>query len=141
MACLTSARVRAVLRGTFFLSIGAITLAFGGIWGDRQRSFLARASLAEGVVSDLYSGAAHLLISFSDKAGQTYDFYTSGWISYRKGQRVRVLYLPDNPKRSAQLDDAGALWFTPLLLGMLGLLHVSAGVYIIARRKKEKTDA
>ena len=53
--------------------------------------------------------------------------------SYRVGERPRVLYRPDDPAGSASVDAFGALWFVPLLLGLIGAFFVAGGALLLAR--------
>jgi hypothetical protein len=108
--------------------IGVALLVVGGVIGASVRSFLRTATAADGVVARLNAGGSHPQIEFTTAAGRRVSYPQGGFISgYKPGDKVRVLYRDEAPEQTARLDSFGALWFAPLLLGLLGLGFVAAG--------------
>jgi len=104
------------------------------------RDFAARAVEAQGVVTDLVrsrsssrssgSGSYSPVVAFETAQGQRIEF--TGSLStnppaYRPGERVRVLYLPDDPY-SADIGDFWNQWFLSILLGGMGTVFAAVGV-------------
>lgn len=126
-------RVKAVI----FLVVGAGLLLTALAIGAGVRSFIVESDRAHGRVTRLAAGGSHPEIEFTTASGQAISFSDSGFISgYRSGDEVAVRYRPSEPKLSAKLDTFGALWFAPLMLGLIGagLLTLGAFNYHIASR-------
>lgn len=108
-----------------FVLVGIALLAFAARDAFQTRAFIANAASAEGVVTGLNAGGSHPEIRFMTSHGQTVSFPQGGFIfGFRAGDRVRVLYDPKDPAGSATLVNPGALWFSTLLPGCLGLLFL-----------------
>jgi hypothetical protein len=116
------ARTLRKLRGFAFLSIGLGLLA-GAAWrGSVVREFAGHANTAEAVVYATPHGGSHPAIRFNDVAGKVVEYPQGGLIfGYHVGDRVKVLYEAQAPRDTACIDTFGALWFTPLILVLLGL--------------------
>lgn len=105
------------------------------------RDFLGRAARAQGTVIDLVSQRSsdnavsyHPEVAFSDNQGSNVHFVSpsgSNPPSYHRGERVEVLYLPDEPEK-ARIHDFLGTWFAPLLLGAIGLVFFTVGAGMIA---------
>lgn len=94
-----------------------------------RREFLAHAQIADGVVTRLNAGGSHPEIAFTTGRGERISYPQGGFISgYRPGQSVRVRYLPEWPAGSALVDDRGALWGTPGMVGAMGLVFTLLGL-------------
>jgi len=118
-----------VLPGALFILIGGGLLVAAGVIGVRKREFIRKAATADGVVVSLNASGSHPQIEFTAASGQKIAYPQGGFIfGYRPGDRVRVLYNPDDPVRTACVDAFGALWFTPLILCMIGIVCVVAGL-------------
>jgi len=112
-----------------FLMAGAGLLVAAVGMGLSARGFNARAASAPGVVIRLNAGGSHPEIEFTAASGETISFPQGGLIfGYRPGQKVRVLYGPEDPRGTACIDAFGALWFAPLVLVTLGIGMIIAGI-------------
>lgn len=132
-----ASRIGNILLGLLFALIGLVLLGIAvGLALDR-REFLARAQTADGIVSRLNAGGAHPEIAFTTVAGEKISYPQGGFISgYRPGQTVRVRYLPEWPSGSAVVDDLGALWGVPVVMGGMGLIFGIGGVARVVRRSR-----
>jgi hypothetical protein len=123
------ARRANVLVGALFILIGIGLLVAAIRSGATRREFVREADSADGVVVGLNAGGSHPQIEFTTSSGQKISYPQGGFIfGYRPGDRVRVLYRPGDPAKTACVDAPGALWFTPLFLGSLGILCVMGGI-------------
>ena len=108
------------------ISVGLLTAA---VWrGFVVRGFIERARTADGVVFELSAGGSHPQIRFNKAAGEVVEYSQGGMIfGYQVGDRVKVLYEVQAPRRTACIDTVGALWADPLLLLLLGFAFAFAG--------------
>jgi hypothetical protein len=120
------------LQGLLFSLIGVGLLA-GAVWrGLVVRAFVERANTAEGVVYATPRGGSHPLIRFEGSARKKVEYPQGGLIfGYHVGDPVKVLYEPQAPRDNACIDSIGALWFTPLVLLLMGLGFALAGWLIL----------
>lgn len=120
-------------RALVFTPLG-LFLLFITLWlVQNQLDFLAHAHRAEGHVSALNAGGNHPQIDFTDANGKTFSYPQNGFISgYEVGDRVTVLYRPEDPYVSAIIDSPGALWAWSLGAGLLGISFTAAGIYHLA---------
>jgi hypothetical protein len=115
-----------------FVLVGLGLVIGAGAVALSRRTFLQQALAAGGVVERLNAGGSHPEIGFTTASGVSVSYAQGGLIfGYQPGEKVRVLYLSDDPARTACLDVFGALWFVPLLLGALGLAGVAAGIRML----------
>ena len=93
-------------------TVAGVGLMIGAVgWGVSTRCFVARAVSAPGVVVKLNHGGAHPQIRFTTAAGEVIEYAQGGMIwGYRVGDRVEVLYEPEQPNRDPVIHTAGALW-------------------------------
>jgi len=97
--------------------------------------FIRHARSAEGVVSPASISETHVRIDFTTTSGQRVWFGTSGEMTIPPGQRVPVLYREGLDPRwhsngvDARLAAAGALWYLPLRLSLLGGALLVVGVW------------
>jgi hypothetical protein len=81
------------------------------------------------------------IVRFGTDAGEDIEFRGSTGTSspsYRRGERVTVLYLPQSPQ-DARIDSFGGLWAGPLITGAMGILFTMIGGgfwFVRARRAK-----
>lgn len=96
------------------------------------RDFVRTAARAEGVVTVLNAGGSHPEIQFIDAAGRQVSYPQGGLIfGFRPGDKVQVLYAPDNPAGTATICAMGAIWFTTIIAGSLAAIFVMAGAAIL----------
>jgi hypothetical protein len=119
--------------GIGLLAAAAVLLAISLIQAQSTRRFVREAASAPGVVAKLNSGGAHPEIEFTTPTGEKVSFAEGGWISYKPGDQVRVLYRALDPHRHAALDDPGALWFGTGVTGLLCLGFVLFGTLAMLR--------
>ena len=130
-----SRRGAKVLMGALFIIIGVGLLAGAVAFGTSKRAFIREATIADGVVSRLNAGGSHPQIEFTTASGQRIEYPQGGLIfGYHPGDRVRVLYKHDDPSQSACIDAFGALWFTPILLCVLGFPCLIGGLLSVTGR-------
>ncbi|NWA05247.1 DUF3592 domain-containing protein [Pseudomonas gingeri] len=129
MANQTPSRLGKILQGLLFTLIGIGLLGIAVNLTLDRREFLARAQTADGVVSHLNAGGSHPEIAFTTRSGEQISYPQGGFIfGYQKDQPVRVHYLPEQPAVSAIVDDLAALWATPGVLGLIGLVFFISGL-------------
>jgi hypothetical protein len=122
-----------------FLVVGLGTLGGGGYAYVRTAEFIEEATPAEGKVIRLErrsgSGGKRSsttyapVVRFQTSTGEEVEFTSSVSSSspgYSEGERVRVLYLRSDPSE-AEIDEFLALWFVPLVAGVLGSMFVLVG--------------
>jgi hypothetical protein len=122
------------LKGACFSLVGLAFLGIGAMTYADTRDFVRHARRTEGTVVALNAGPAHPEIEYTDETGEKLTTPASGWISYRRGDRVGVLYLPNDPHHKSKVDDPGALWDVPTGFGGLGTLGLFLGVYLMLRK-------
>ena len=94
-----------------FTLVGVALMVSALCWAVSTRRFVARAATAPGLVIKLNAGGAHPQVRFTTAAGEVIEYPQDGMIwGYRVGDRVEVLYAPENPAGSAVLNRPGALW-------------------------------
>jgi hypothetical protein len=126
--------------GLMFVVVGAGLLFEAAHAAQDVQQFLEKSVRVEGVVSKLNAGGAHPEIEFALPSGKRVSFPESGWISYRAGQRVHVLHLPDDPEGTARLDDPGALFFWYRSGAFAGLVFCVLGIGAAFLRESEEAD-
>jgi hypothetical protein len=103
----------------------------GDVWSTYR--FVATAARAGGVVIELNAGAAHPQVKFELPSGESVEFPANGYISYRVGQAAMVLYSPDEPQKSARLDDFGDLWMDKIFDALVALTFIGLGLLKLLR--------
>ena len=94
-----------------FTMVGVALMVGAVCWAVSTRRFVARAATAPGVVVKLNAGGSHPEVRFTTATGKIIEYPQGGMIwGYRVGDRVEVLYEPENPAGSAVLNRPGALW-------------------------------
>jgi hypothetical protein len=127
-----------------FLLIGiAMLLAARSVFNSR-RAFIARAKTAEGTVIGLEkvesnrevdpdrsdNGPSYApIVRFQAAGGQQIEFTDA--VATRParnhfGQKLKILYDPDNPSE-ARVDESGSLYVAPLALLFIGLVFTALG--------------
>ena len=136
-----------------FVAMGSTMLAVAAATFLHTRDFVKNSSAGEGVVIDLVwressgrsrGGAYYPRVRFRTDSGQEFVFVSSTGsrpASFQVGERVHVLYSPDNPTR-ARIDSFGSLWVLPLVFGSLGLVFCSVGLgpLLWQKRAQQRDD-
>jgi hypothetical protein len=133
-----------------FSAAGFVMLAIALFWATSTRSFVARASTAQGTVIELVesrsnnSSVYYPRVSFSTARGERVAFRASVGSNppqYTKGETVEVLYLPERPY-DAKINGALSLWFGPALVGSMGAVFflIGAGIFIYTVRTRRLDD-
>ncbi len=127
-----------------FGGVGAVMLVAALYWTFHIRSFIARASPAEGTVIDLVAVRSNSgsptwkpVVRYIAADGRERQFTSSVSTSpprYRPGEKVQVLYSITDPV-DAEINGFAALWFGPLLIGGMGLVlfSIGAGLVLVPR--------
>lgn len=124
-----------ILRGLLFTVIGGIVLAIATRGAIGRVASLRHAQAADGIVEGLNAGGSHPQVAFTTASGERISYAQNGLVfGYREKQAVRVLYVPDDAKASATVDDLGALWGMTVLLGMMGSVFAGVGLHTLFRR-------
>lgn len=133
---------------SIFLLVGLALLAGAAFWAVTTRSFIARAEVAPGRVVALEHSsrdAYYPVVDFVTPKGQKIEIRSSFGSSppaYSVGEKVEVLYLPDQPEK-AKIRGIFALWGGALILGGVGFIFTAVGggmalfSYLRARRDAE----
>ncbi len=94
--------------------------------------FIASAGHATGHVISLNAGGSHPQIGFKTATGNAISYPQGGWVmGYKPGDAVTVLYSPENPAQTANVQTFGALWGDSALYLVLGLVFLAAGISLI----------
>jgi hypothetical protein len=116
------------------LGIGLLMLGYMLAGLLREQRFLIDAEQAEGMVIDLrkLAGSATVpVIRFTTEHGETVDWASSreagGSSGYQVGDKVTLLYLPDNPS-AAVIGSTFGIFGRFLLIGAAGLILVMRGL-------------
>jgi hypothetical protein len=119
------------VRGTVLVVAGIVTLILVGVSVIGTLRLLRSGQRAKGMVTALYAGNAHPKIEFVANGGATVVFPGNGFVSHRVGDAVDVLYAPENPGRSAVLEEPGALWLFDASTGVLGFAAFAIGIFLL----------
>lgn len=135
-----------------FTLAGVIVLLVANHLYTGTRSFLDSTVNAEGLVTDMikhqyYDGIQYRpVVSFSTPSGENIVFRarTSSYpAAYRVGEKVEVLYNPNEPDK-ARIKSFSSLWAATVGLGLTGTLFSLSGLalligsYLTKRREAEK---
>ena len=123
-----SALVVAIGLGLLFVSVSS---------GRSAYQLIADGSSAQGVVTKV--NGAHLTVEFKSTNGDAFRYLQSGLIwGYRVGDRVQVLYTSSDPRGTACISAAGALWFPTGIMAFLGGSLFLGGLSQLRRKLQEK---
>ena len=108
-----------------FTLVGLALMVGAVCWAVSTRAFVARAASAPGVVVKLNAGGAHPQVRFTTATGEAVETPQGGMIwGYRVGDKVEMLYEPDNPTGSAVINRPGALWGFVAMDFLMGAVFV-----------------
>lgn len=113
--------------GWLFVVVGIGLLPIAIVDARVTWKFVQRAESVEGVVTDLYAGAAHPKVEFTTRDGRLVTVAGTGFTRHRSGDRVRMLYRSEAAE-GAKLDEPGALWFSSAMTALLGVAMLVAGM-------------
>ena len=119
--------------GSVLALAGVLFVGIAVVIGVSTREFISNAQGGEATVVSLHAGSAHPKLEFVRADGKTLEFYGSGWISHRVGDRVPVLYEANGTPSSIELDEPSTLWFLPGMFGALGSVAFLVGLYVSLR--------
>ncbi len=138
-----------VMRRVFML-VGLAMLAGAGWLYRGERTFVSRAATVQGTVVDLVRTPGSKkttfrpTVRFETADGEAVEFTSSVGSnppSYRRGERVEVLYLPESP-REAKLHDYFSLWGPATVVGGIGaalfLIGLGITLFAVLQRRKEE---
>lgn len=131
--------------GPIFTAVGIAAVVLGVYLGKQRAEFLESAHRSQGEVVSLNSkssddgyvyypvvryapSGSSNTISFEHETG-------SNPPSYSVGERVEVLYHPEDPSH-AIIDSGFMNWFGPGIIMILGVLFSAAGIYTISHWRK-----
>lgn len=129
------------LKRNVFLLIGAVLVILFLVLTKKARKVMNKGIQVQGVVFDIVSGSAdqaitkHPVIRFLtiNNVWITEPYYTSTFpVSLKKGQTVKVVYSPRDPKNFI-IKPEGIALYLPLGILMLGSVFLIAGVYKLLR--------
>lgn len=129
-----------ILRGFLVLVVGLAALSLAGWLALEKGRFLDAAQRAPGEVVALNAGGSHPEIRFKGPDGQAISYPQGGLIwGYSEGMQVEVLFDPAHPKRTAVVNDTGAIWGMSMLFGGIGAGLFLGGLWTLwlARRKND----
>jgi hypothetical protein len=127
--------------GVVFLVIAAGCWLLEGIGAWSTRSFVRRATRAEGeVLKWEVGGSAHAEIRFALPSGKSETFRAGTFIPFSPGERAPILYLPEQPSR-ARVDDFGQLWMPHILGFMFGAAFLAGGLWVLLNVSKREVEA
>lgn len=133
------------------LFIGAVLLVLTWQSYQKNSSFLKHAVSAEGEVLDFNINRGEgnptysPIVRFLDAQGKQAVFASSVGsypAAFEIGERVVVLYLPDAPEDSAQIDRFADIWGGTVMLAIVGGVFSLAGLLMVlfGLRKKRKAQ-
>jgi hypothetical protein len=142
--------------GFLFVLIGLAMLG-GSAWtGMKTYALVSRGLHTEGTISNVEKSTRvttrdrnghhetsvetsyKYTVDFTDEKGTAVSFTDNTSDSgggYDKGDKVGVIYLVNNPKGSAIIDQGIFNWMLPGILGLLGVCAVAAGGATVLRGK------
>lgn len=135
----------------YVFTIVGVGLLIGALFLYQSASaFLAKATTADGTVVDLVRSRSsdsityRPVVQFMNQKGEKIEFISSSGSnppSYSKGEKVEVLYLPDEPQK-AKINGFFSLWGAPVILGGLGgaFFLIGAGIIIVIMLKGRRDE-
>lgn len=124
------------VKGWVFAGIGVLLLVAAAVLFSAMSDRADSMTHAEGTVIRTYSG--HPEIEFVTPTGQTVVFSESAASGYDVGEKVPVLYDPEDPERDPSLDKPRVYYFMPMTIGVIGAGWVVGGLLgvVFARRRR-----
>ena len=133
-----------------FLLVGIGMLAGSWSWYQNTRSFIGQAAKAEGTIVELVrsnssdSTTYRPVVHFNNQNGEQIEFTSSAGSnppSYSKGEKVEVLYLPNEP-RNAKINGFFSLWGGSLIIGGIGgvFFLIGAGILLVSLLKSRSDE-
>lgn len=138
------------LIGSIFLLIG-MGLLIGSFFAyQNSSSFLDAAIKTEGTVIELIASRSKNsttykpLVQFTSQTGEVIEFTSpsgSSPPSYAKGEKVEILYLPEQPQK-AEINDFFSLWGVVAIVGGLGGIFflIGAGMLLTLLLKGRREE-
>lgn len=119
--------------GWIFIFIAIVDFTISFFVYRHAQTFVQTASRAQATITKMeeregsdHGTAFYPVFTFKDSSGQDQEVYSSSGQyppAYKVGDKVTVLYQPDDP-RHAKIDAFLDLWMWPVLLGIFGLFEL-----------------
>ena len=124
------------------IGVGSLAALCGILIGIQRIRTISQGTSAEGVVVDSKIGSAegrrkyitipiyHAIVEFRHE-GKTYRCESSFGKKERipNGTKLRVRYLPSDPKNTAEIDSILAMWGFPVVALLTGALFIAIALY------------
>ena len=121
------------------MAIAVIVLLISLFVYHHSQKFIQSASRAQGTVTRLVkksdgsdSDSSYPVYTFEDSQGKQHEIYSSSGSyppAYSVGEKVTVLYQPDDPQ-NAEMDSFMDKWFFSVMLAGFGLLDLLLGLVL-----------
>ena len=126
-----------------FIGLGVLLLVAGAVFAVLTARFVASADRAEGTVVDRArsvddedgSVVYFPIVRFTTAEARTVEFKSSASTSDEIGDRVDVLYDPDDPT-DARLAGFFNIWGFSLIFGLIGTVFVGVSAIIVRRTRR-----
>lgn len=135
--------------GPLVFGCGMLMLVAGVQWGNGLENLLSHGIPAKGKVVEMAGDAKpdsdvfYPVVSFTDGKGRAIRFQDKegqDLPEYHVGDDVAVLYLPDDPDKTAVIDRGAAAYVLPLVLLAGGTVFGIAGALMMRRHEKERKE-
>ncbi|WP_076454362.1 MULTISPECIES: DUF3592 domain-containing protein [Acidiphilium] len=100
--------------------LGVCLLIAAGVLAHQRAAFVKTASFAVGTAIKSKFGSAHPDIRFTTRTGQIVTFPQGGAVRVTGVQHIRVIYDPAKPEETACVDRPGAVYFSSIMLAVIG---------------------
>jgi hypothetical protein len=128
-----------MFRSISVFTFGLVLLIGAVISAIHTASFVRSSVVVPGHVIALNAGGSHPQVAFTTRRGEPISYPQGGFISGMKvGGAVMVRYSEEDPLPTATLDEIGAIWFAPILLGIMATGFLVTGLWNLIMRKKQK---
>ena len=116
-----------LLRKAFFIIFpisSVLALLFSITSAFKSYQFITQGIRIEGKVIDLSVAKQPVIQFLPNGKTKMIEFRTSGIVNYKVGDRLTILFLKGN-NSSFMVDTPGSLFFDPLSVGMIGIVHLT----------------
>ncbi|MEZ0225615.1 MAG: DUF3592 domain-containing protein [Alphaproteobacteria bacterium] len=133
--------------GPLLFGCGMLMMVAGVQFGNGVENMLKHSLMTQGQVVEMKGGTApdsdavFPVVSFTDAQGRTVRFQDGAGQDppvSRVGDTVPVLYLPDDPEKTAMIDPGVMSYVVPLLFLLGGTIAAVAGALVTRRNQKDR---